>query len=112
MNRRKFIQNTIRSSIAVSATSAVSAAGFSTQLSPAKGASGSHGSDSGQLLLRVVDLDPGEEVRVNLNDGSTAKVKLLGIEEQRDPVFHTLRATLVHIEINGERVELICSSYR
>lgn len=112
MNRRNFIQNTIRSSIAVSATSAVSAAGFSTHLSPAEGASGSPGSDSGQLLLHVVDLDPGEEVMATLHDGSAAKIKLLGTEEQFDSVFHTLRATLVHVEINGERTELICSSYR
>ncbi|MEN8229834.1 MAG: PKD domain-containing protein [Bacteroidota bacterium] len=108
MDRRKFLKNTISSSIAVTTTSGIA---LSNDLN-AKEQSEFMTSKNKEPLVRVVDLDMGEETEIKLHDGSMAKVKLLGVEERREPVFETLKEAVVQIEINGEHAELISSSYR
>ena len=62
-------------------------------------------------LFRSVDLDIGQDREVALPDGTTAHVKLLGIEEQRDPVRQALRGARVTVEVNGARGVLPCATY-
>lgn len=61
--------------------------------------------------FRVVDLDRGETQRVELSDGSTARVTLIATDATRDPVRGAVRAARATIEIDGERVELASGNY-
>src|SRR5690554_6932064 len=60
-------------------------------------------------IVRVVDLNIGESVNIILHDGSKSQIKLLGLQEELDPVFNTLISTRVKVEINGEQADLISS---
>ncbi len=64
-----------------------------------------------QLLLRAVDLDMDESAVVTLADGSKVTVKLLALTEHRDSISHAIRRAEVVVEVNGERVELVSSTY-
>ncbi|MCA9041585.1 MAG: peptidoglycan DD-metalloendopeptidase family protein [Planctomycetaceae bacterium] len=57
-------------------------------------------------LVRVVDLNVGEEVTVTLCDGSSATVKLLELKEHRDPVRLAVRSSDLKLEVNGEEIAL------
>src|SRR3954453_19909060 len=61
--------------------------------------------------LRVVDLDVGESQQVELWDGTKARVKLLELVEQRDPIRDAVRQAQVRVEINGQAVELTSATY-
>lgn len=63
-------------------------------------------------LHRTVELNVGEMVEVELADKSQARVKLIGVEEVRDPVRKALREARVTIEINGERGTIVSANYR
>lgn len=63
-------------------------------------------------IVRVVDLNIGESVNITLYDGKKSQVKLLSLEEDRDPVFNTLISTRVKVEINDVQADLISSSYQ
>ena len=62
-------------------------------------------------IVRVVDLNVGEARKVELHDGSTAKVKLLGMEERRDAVIGAVREVRLTLKLNGEKVKLTCAPY-
>ncbi|HZW31674.1 MAG TPA: PKD domain-containing protein [Isosphaeraceae bacterium] len=62
-------------------------------------------------LDRVVDLDLGESQQVELCDGSNAQVKLLGLDERRDPIRDAVRQARVQVAVNGQTVELISATY-
>lgn len=62
-------------------------------------------------LVRVVDLDPGEELAVELADGGMATVRLVALDERRDPVRQAVRSALVTVAVNGERVVLESGMY-
>lgn len=62
--------------------------------------------------LRTVDLDVGETSRVGLADGSTAEVRLLGLEETRDPIQGAIREARVRVAINGREIELTSGNDR
>jgi murein DD-endopeptidase MepM/ murein hydrolase activator NlpD len=62
--------------------------------------------------LRTVDLDVGETSRVELADGSTAEVRLLGLEETRDPIRGAIREARARVAINGREIELTSGNYR
>jgi len=64
-----------------------------------------------QPLLRAIDLDVGESIEVKLANGSTATVKLLALKEHRDSIVHAVRRAEVSVEVNGERVDLVSSTY-
>ena len=61
--------------------------------------------------VRVVDLDVGESVEVELCDGSKARVKLLAVEESRDSIRSAVRMAMARVEINGQAVELTSATY-
>jgi len=61
-------------------------------------------------LLRAVDLSIGESAQVVLCDDSTASLKLLALQEQRDTIRKAVRR--VEVEVNGERVELVSATYK
>ncbi len=62
-------------------------------------------------LVRVLDLDRGEEAKVELSDGSTAIVKLLQIKETRDPIRNAIRSASVMVEVNGKKTTLHVGNY-
>jgi murein DD-endopeptidase MepM/ murein hydrolase activator NlpD len=62
-------------------------------------------------LVRVVDLDVGESQRVQLCDGQQAMVKLLKLNETRDPVRQAVRRAEVTVEVNGNKVMLVSATY-
>lgn len=63
-------------------------------------------------LHQVLDLDVGERREVALSDGSRARVVLHGVEARREPVTGMIEEALVTVEVNGERVTLVCGNYR
>ncbi len=63
-------------------------------------------------IVRVVDLDVGETQKVTLADGSTADVKLRGIEEICDPIRVAIRRANVTIEVNGKEATIVSGTYR
>jgi murein DD-endopeptidase MepM/ murein hydrolase activator NlpD len=61
--------------------------------------------------LRVVDLDVGESGEVELSDGSKARVKLLAVDEPRDPIRSAVRKARAKVLVNGQEVELTSATY-
>ena len=62
-------------------------------------------------LVRVMDLDIGEGQDVELCNGEKVHIKLLGLQEERDSVCNAVRATVVKVEVNGQRVSLVSATY-
>ncbi|MDR3637487.1 MAG: PKD domain-containing protein [Isosphaeraceae bacterium] len=62
-------------------------------------------------LLRAVDLSVGERVELTLSDGTTATVKLLALDEQRDRIRQAVREATVKAEINGVVVTMASGNY-
>ncbi len=62
-------------------------------------------------LFRSIDLDVGQSREVVLPDGTTATVKLLAVEEIRDPVRDALRGAELTVEVNGVRGAIPCATY-
>ena len=65
-----------------------------------------------QPLVRTVDLAVGESQSVALADGKTATVKLLGVDEVRDPIRSAVREAKVKVEVNGTPVTLTSGNYQ
>ena len=63
-------------------------------------------------LVRVVDLELGESQTVELCDGTTARVKLLSVEETVDAIRSAVRAARVRVEVNGREIRLTSATYR
>ncbi|NOX54510.1 MAG: hypothetical protein GXP27_08735, partial [Planctomycetes bacterium] len=61
--------------------------------------------------FRSIDLAIGQERAVMLVDGTQVKVKLLRIEEYRDPVRKALRRAEVTVCVNGVEGTLVCATY-
>jgi murein DD-endopeptidase MepM/ murein hydrolase activator NlpD len=62
-------------------------------------------------LVTVVDLDVDEEQRVILSDQSVARVKLVGLNEIRDPIRQAVRRAEVSLLLNGQEVALPSGMY-
>ena len=62
-------------------------------------------------LVRTVDLDVGQEQEVELADGSTARVKLLGVQEDRGRLRNAVREARVTVQVNGTRTVLVSAMY-
>jgi len=62
-------------------------------------------------LVRTVDLDVGETQEVELADGSKARVKLVNVQEARDPLRKAVREARVTVEVNGTSLTLISATY-
>lgn len=65
-----------------------------------------------QPLQRIIDLSEGESARVELHDGSEATIRLLAIDDERDPMQNAVRRATATVEVNGEEVTLECGNYR
>jgi murein DD-endopeptidase MepM/ murein hydrolase activator NlpD len=76
------------------------AAAFAAEPTPAR-----------QSILRTVDLNKGEFTEVTLADGSKARVKLLDVQEQRDPIRNAVRVARVKVEVNGQVTTLEAGNY-
>ena len=62
-------------------------------------------------LLRAVDLNVGESQQVMLADGSTARVKLLDLQETRDSLRDAIRVARVKVGVNGKTATLTSANY-
>jgi len=62
-------------------------------------------------IRRVVDLNVGESIDVELSNGKKAAVKLLDLREQRDDLRQAIREARVKVSIDGTEVELEATSY-
>ncbi|HLA84605.1 MAG TPA: PKD domain-containing protein [Thermoguttaceae bacterium] len=62
-------------------------------------------------LVRTIDLNVGEERTVELADGATVRLKLLGVKERRDTIRGALREAMVRVELNGRPVTLSAGAY-
>lgn len=62
-------------------------------------------------LVRVVDLDVGESLEVELCNGKNATVKLLDLEERKDTVCEAVREARAKVEVNGQVVTLVSATY-
>ncbi len=62
-------------------------------------------------LVRVADVNVGESLTVTLHDGSRATVKLLDLKETRDTVCNAVRRAEVRVQVNGQTVSLVSSTY-
>ena len=58
-------------------------------------------------LMRVVDLNVGEERTITLCNGESVIVKLLTKRTLRDPVRNAVRQAWVDVEVDGRRVYYI-----
>lgn len=62
-------------------------------------------------LVRVVDLNVGDSQDVELCDGKRVTVRLLALDEARDPLREAVRAARVKVEVAGRTVELVSGNY-
>jgi murein DD-endopeptidase MepM/ murein hydrolase activator NlpD len=62
-------------------------------------------------LSRTADLSMGESQTVELSNGKLATVKLLAVDERRDPIRGAVREAKVAIEVNGKPVVLGSGNY-
>ncbi|MBT6846684.1 MAG: metalloendopeptidase, partial [Planctomycetaceae bacterium] len=62
-------------------------------------------------LVRVVDLMVGESVQVELCNGEHVQVKLLDLQETRDPIRQAIRSAMVKVQVDGEIIELESGMY-
>jgi len=62
-------------------------------------------------LVRVVDLNLGEAQTVELTNGDAVAVRLLGLEETRDSIRNAVRRATVRVEVAGQEVSLVSSTY-
>lgn len=62
-------------------------------------------------LMRAVDLHVGEAATVELADGSAVAVKLLALDEVRDPICHAVRHAEVVVDVAGHTAALRAAMY-
>ncbi len=62
-------------------------------------------------LVTVTDLNVGESQTVRLQDGSEGTIKLLDLKETRDEIRSAVRRAVVKVEVNGQAVWLVSSTY-
>lgn len=95
--------------------SAVGAAGVAAAAFLAAGPSAAVGAADappGRVpMVRVVDLDLNETQEVTLADGARTRVKLLSVDEARDPMRNAVRRARVGIELNGQSLVLTSATY-
>jgi murein DD-endopeptidase MepM/ murein hydrolase activator NlpD len=62
-------------------------------------------------IVRAVDLNVNELQEVTLSDKTTVRVKLLSVDETRDPVRDAVREARVKVELNGQSLVLTSATY-
>ena len=63
-------------------------------------------------ILRVVELNAGEQQTVSLSNGETATIQLLQMRESRDRVMGAIRQVEVDVQVNGSTATLVSGLYR
>src|SRR5262245_61974732 len=61
--------------------------------------------------VRAVDLDLNESQEIKLADGTNVRVKLLSVDETRDPMRNAVRQARVKVELNGQSLVLTSATY-
>jgi murein DD-endopeptidase MepM/ murein hydrolase activator NlpD len=61
--------------------------------------------------VRVADLELGDSQHVVLCDGTDVQIKLLALDESRDPIRRAVRQARVKVEVNGHLIELTSATY-
>jgi murein DD-endopeptidase MepM/ murein hydrolase activator NlpD len=61
--------------------------------------------------FRVADLDVNEAQQIDFADGTKAGVKLLSVDETRDPMRDAVRQARVRVELNGQSLVLTSATY-
>lgn len=64
-----------------------------------------------KALVRVVDLSVGESTEVELCNGKKVQVKLVKLEEARDPIRQAVRGAMVTVSVDGEEITLESGTY-
>ncbi len=62
-------------------------------------------------IIRVVDLDVGETESVTLSNGENVVIKLVKLDEARDPIRQAVRKATVEVEIDGKAISLQSGMY-
>jgi hypothetical protein len=62
-------------------------------------------------IVRAVDLDLNETQEIELADHTRARVKLLSVDETRDPLRDAVRRARVKVEVNGQSLVLTSATY-
>lgn len=62
-------------------------------------------------IVKVVDLNVGEETLVSLNNGEKVKVKLLDLKETRDPIRQAVRSAIVTVLVDDQKITLESGMY-
>ena len=75
--------------------------------------SSTQSTESGTLkpIRTVIDLNLGEEKKIELSDGSQAAVELLDVSCLRDKFLQAVRSATVRVRVNGETVILNSGNY-
>ena len=75
--------------------------------------SSTQSTESGTLkpIRTVIDLNLGEEKKIELSDGSQAAVELLDVSCLRDKFLQAVRSATVRVRVNGETVTLNSGNY-
>ena len=60
----------------------------------------------------LADLDCGQSTTVTLPDGQRVALKLLKVDETRDPIRNAVRRAEVSVEVNGRPVKLVSGNYQ
>ena len=71
----------------------------------------SEGNSPLRPLLRAVDINIGERMKVELHDGSVADVALVAVDRFTDSVFGAVRQVAVTIRVNGEKRTIYSGNY-
>ncbi|QDU12064.1 Peptidase family M23 [Gimesia aquarii] len=62
-------------------------------------------------IVRVVDLNVGESTTVTLSNGEQVQVKLLDLNEKRDPIRQAVRSAIVTVQVDDEKIALESGMY-
>src|SRR5262245_15241323 len=62
-------------------------------------------------VRRVLDLDVGEAGEIAFGDGTRVRVKLVAVDERRDPVRSAIRQSHVTVLVDGTSATLACATY-
>jgi len=63
------------------------------------------------IVLRAVDLDVNETQQVAMDNQTKVRVKLLSVDETRDPMREAVRQARVKVEVNGQSLVLTSATY-
>jgi hypothetical protein len=81
-------------------------------LGPVFAATAQPPSSTDKPFERVIELNVGDSLEVELADGKTVFVKLVDLKETRDTLRQAVRCAEVTVEVAGQKVALVSANYR